>query len=589
MQVQSLRPQAALLPVVVCLFVTPASAQITFSIDSGSSSIGIPDSGYGAPIREGDVLAAELFVPALGPLDAPRTIYSAGFGPAPGLGLGSGVICSLQPCPVEVDALSYGPVLTDATQLASRIAFSTDRFARGNGAPMPPTIWTEAPVGDQSADILVDLGVGLGPISPFGPVAPFQGSVSAVDGNGRRSGSGYLYPGVGLLEPLLSGPASGVDFRDNMDGLAVQYSILPVLYPVYFSLDAAWVDPLTGIPNTGSAMAHGFLPGDVLLTTGLTSGPVVYAAAAQLGLDLLGAGLDDLDALILRENGQPGYQPSMQPNDWLSGASDMLLFSVRRGSSIIGQPDSIFGIPIEEGDLLTVPLLTGTTSPFPGIYIPAEQLGLATVRSGGTITVFGDELNAAELLEMPLRDCNGNGIEDAVDVAYGYSEDVNDNGVPDECEGSVISFCFCPTGAAPCSNGDASAGCANSTGVGALMEASGSASVTADDLVLTTTSQPLNQSGLVFMGAGVVGPTPFGDGLRCVGGPFYRFPIRNSGLLGGMVEGPGIVAWSLSHFPASGQIQPGDSWSFQNWYRDPQGPCSNFFSLSSALRVSFTP
>lgn len=31
-------------------------------------------------------------------------------------------------------------------------------------------------------------------------------------------------------------------------------------------------------------------------------------------------------------------------------------------------------------------------------------------------------------------DCNGNGVEDAVDIAVGTSGDANWNGVPDECE-----------------------------------------------------------------------------------------------------------------------------------------------------------
>jgi len=34
----------------------------------------------------------------------------------------------------------------------------------------------------------------------------------------------------------------------------------------------------------------------------------------------------------------------------------------------------------------------------------------------------------------PQFDCNGNGIEDAVDISFGTSSDVNQNGVPDECE-----------------------------------------------------------------------------------------------------------------------------------------------------------
>lgn len=31
-------------------------------------------------------------------------------------------------------------------------------------------------------------------------------------------------------------------------------------------------------------------------------------------------------------------------------------------------------------------------------------------------------------------DCNGNGVEDAVDIAGGYSADEDGNGIPDECE-----------------------------------------------------------------------------------------------------------------------------------------------------------
>jgi len=31
------------------------------------------------------------------------------------------------------------------------------------------------------------------------------------------------------------------------------------------------------------------------------------------------------------------------------------------------------------------------------------------------------------------RDCNGNGIEDALDIANGTSSDLDEDGVPDEC------------------------------------------------------------------------------------------------------------------------------------------------------------
>ncbi len=32
------------------------------------------------------------------------------------------------------------------------------------------------------------------------------------------------------------------------------------------------------------------------------------------------------------------------------------------------------------------------------------------------------------------QDCNSNGVEDAVDIASGYSIDLDGNGVPDECD-----------------------------------------------------------------------------------------------------------------------------------------------------------
>ncbi|MCF6329546.1 MAG: hypothetical protein L3J02_07095, partial [Henriciella sp.] len=53
-----------------------------------------------------------------------------------------------------------------------------------------------------------------------------------------------------------------------------------------------------------------------------------------------------------------------------TGDTDMVLFSVRRGSPVVGMPDSIFGIPIADGDILTTPLPTsmGGVSPFPGIF-----------------------------------------------------------------------------------------------------------------------------------------------------------------------------------------------------------------------------
>ena len=40
---------------------------------------------------------------------------------------------------------------------------------------------------------------------------------------------------------------------------------------------------------------------------------------------------------------------------------------------------------------------------------------------------------AAAPAAAPLYDCNGNGIEDAFDIANGTSSDLDSDGVPDEC------------------------------------------------------------------------------------------------------------------------------------------------------------
>ena len=162
-----------------------------------------------------------------------------------------------------------------------------------------------------------------------------------------------------------------------------------------------------------------------------------------------------------------------------------------------------------------------------------------------------------------------------------------DSFVPDPCPG-VASYCFCDQGAR-CGNEDPHGGCRNSTGNGGLLTASGSASVVADDLILTGSRLPANQFGITFMGAGTL-RLVFGDGLRCVGGGgsgIFRFPLRMADSAGVMLEGPGIVARTSSC--SSCNLVAGSTWNFQMWNRDPMGPCGFGSNTSSALAVTFAP
>jgi len=359
---------------------------MTFSVDAqGPTAAG----GFG------NFPEAFILTPATCPSPGPCT---PGAPPPPQTSIPQGPVIG------ELDALSYGndPLDVPSGNCNGQPCFhvfSVDEFAIG----LPGSaVRTEGALGNQqaSADTFIT------PKLPL-PTPPLPGTnASFTDGDGiAPSGA----PGVGLIEPNPPTTGSGGEFvfgqidpGDNLDALDFDTTADELEGPVFISLDSAFGDPLEGgpVPNyataaTGNA-GGSFVGGDVLVwnpdpAPGIRLAP--YALAPLLGLDLLGPDTDDLDALKLAENGIADYQPSIVPFDWLTGATDMLLYSVRRGSSIIGLNlvDSIFGIPIEEGDILTTPCPAGAVLPdgtvcvgggTPGIFVSAEALGLATVRSG---------------------------------------------------------------------------------------------------------------------------------------------------------------------------------------------------------------
>jgi hypothetical protein len=567
-----------------------------YSVTWHGPTVGVPDSLTGFPITEGDVLTppGPPFLPAFGPLAAPAIQAKAGPGAAgPHLGLALHPPCMGHPggtpCRVEVDALCDGQSLLLPPNLPVRtLFFSTDKYAVGFGAPVPPSLTSEAPVGESAADVMVNLGTAPGPLPPF--AGPMAGHTAVLDGDGVMGPSAFLYRGLGIQEPSLPGPALP-DTGDNLDALMFRDNNAATtpwpMFGIFFSLDAAFPDPLTGLPNTGSALAHGFQGADILNTPVPGGAPLLWCPAPMLGLDVLGPGSDDLDALVICENGVAGYQPANGPYGWLAG-TDMVLFSVRRGSAVIGAPDSIFGLPISEGDIL-IPPAPGSLNPFPGIFFAAENLGLQTARNFPG--ALNDELDALDIPTQALYDCNGNGREDALDIRFGPSLDANNNGIPDECEPTtlVTPFCFCPAPLGPCGNDDATAGCQNSTGIGALMSAAGSTSVGLDNLVLTTSQMPAFRQCITIMSANLSVPLPFYDGRRCLQSPMSRFGVQNSGAGGTTAIGPGLAAYSVANFLPANWIVAGSTFGFQTWYRDSTGPCGTGSNMSSAISATFVP
>jgi len=166
-------------------------------------------------------------------------------------------------------------------------------------------------------------------------------------------------------------------------------------------------------------------------------------------------------------------------------------------------------------------------------------------------------------------DCNQNLVPDDCDIAQGSSLDCDANLQPDECQG--LAWTICP---------------ANQNSVspsGAKLTLSGSRIVPCNDLVLHVGQAPPNQVG-IFIYSNLTTNIPFGEGTLCVTGSVQRLlpPVFFDG------AGSGSYALDYLDLPPGGQIQPGSTWYFQHWYRDPAFGLFGY-NLSTAMRVDFAP
>jgi len=387
-------------------------AQPTYSIDFQGPTAA-PGGALG--ISDGDILTPA----APGTVPPPAVAIPAAGGPGSlGLGLGGMGIQG----GYEVDALSYGlePMLQPGPLSQHAWTFSVDEFALGLlGAPGPSVTTEGARAGmlmEASADVFASL-------TPAGPVPIFFGAnIGIFDGNGGTTP--FLGPGLNLAEPNPPTIGGLPDVGDNLDAWDLDTPL--GVAPVYFSLDSAFGDPFEPFPaNTGTALAQGFVGGDVLISPLTGVAPALYADSRFLGLNGgVPTGIpndldaDDLDALVLWDNGNGTYEPTTEPYSWLGG-TDMLLYSLRRNSALLlvsgGTLDALgSGLAITEGDIL-IPVETSPGVYAPGIFIPAENLGLDTVRSGGGfvsglafpnprfgLDLWDDELDALDVQQFEI-------------------------------------------------------------------------------------------------------------------------------------------------------------------------------------------
>ena len=122
---------------------------------------------------------------------------------------------------------------------------------------------------------------------------------------------------------------------------------------------------------------------------------------------------------------------------------------------------------------------------------------------------------------------------------------------------------------------------ANSTGQPALLSASGSNSVAANDLAFQAQPVVTTTSGVLFYGNGQT-YTPLGNGFRCVAGNLLRGPVA--------LTSNGVLSFAFNNSvpPAVGNVVAGSTWNFQVWYRDvPAGGA--LFNLSNGYSIVFAP
>ncbi len=152
-----------------------------------------------------------------------------------------------------------------------------------------------------------------------------------------------------------------------------------------------------------------------------------------------------------------------------------------------------------------------------------------------------------------------------------------------------IDFCFGDGSgvACPCGNSGApGSGCANSViAAGAYLGATGTASVSADSVVLTGSGMP-NSACLYFQGTTQLAGTAFGDGLRCAGGSVTRLGIKSNAA--------GTSSYPIgTDFPISVQGAVGaggGNRTYQAWYRNAASFCTaSTFNLTNGTAISWTP
>jgi hypothetical protein len=279
-----------------------------------------------------------------------------------------------------------------------------------------------------------------------------------------------------------------------------------------------------------------------------------WGAKAMVVADLSGDGVLDVATYNFGDNPGSGGESMSVLKGLGNGSFAPKVDHYASYSPDLGNPNGLRAADVDaDGDLDLV-----------GGNYGSNDLSLYRNQGNGTFAPqvrFGTGMTT---LDVWVADFTGDGIADAAALV----------GVPPSGLGSALALL---EGSAPAKPTLFCTGAPNSTGAGAAIGYAGSSSIGANDLVLKVASAPAQKLGLFFYGNQQVPAIPFGNGVRCVGGTIVRLPAISTSAAGAAQQS----------FPyGSSQVNPGSTWGFQFWYRDP-GAGGAGFNASNAISFEF--
>jgi hypothetical protein len=210
-------------------------------------------------------------------------------------------------------------------------------------------------------------------------------------------------------------PPSTLTFSDSIPVTNTNWS-LSVTLPKF--------DPALGTLQTVTLTLDGHIEGQAAVES-TDASPTTITTMFQANLTLARPDMSILAVVIPQVTNMANLSP-------FDGVIDF------RGTSGITYPNLMQNAsqsvtsPPPASDL---PLFTGTGT----ITLPVTAVGTSTaIGSGNVITQFATRASAVVTVVYQFApvivDCNGNGIDDSIDISSGTSADCDHNGVPDECQ-----------------------------------------------------------------------------------------------------------------------------------------------------------